>query len=160
MEILTILILVGIAILLLLVEIFLIPGLSIAGLGALGCSLYAIYYAFINLGIAGGFITLIITLIAGALAFRAFMRSKTLDKLSLKKNIDSKIDRQDGAIIEVGDLGVSTTRLALFGLALFDNKTIEVKSIEGFIDENTPIQVVRITDGNILVQKLDDKEKQ
>ncbi|NLZ73413.1 MAG: nodulation efficiency protein D (NfeD) [Bacteroidales bacterium] len=153
MEILTILILIGIAILLLLVEIFLIPGISVAGLGALACSLYAIYYAFVNLGTLGGLVTLIVTLIAGGLTFRAFMRSKTLDKLSLKKNIDSKIDKKEGLNIKVGDVGISTTRLALYGTALFNEKTIEVKSTEGFIDEKTPIEIVSITNDTILVKK-------
>ncbi len=153
MEILTILILVGIAILLLLVEIFLIPGISVAGLGALACSLYAIYYAFVNLGTLGGLVTLIATLIAGGLTFRAFMRSKTLDKLSLKKNIDSKIDKKEGLDIKVGDVGISTTRLALYGTALFNEKTIEVKSTEGFIDEKTPIEIVSITNDTILVKQ-------
>lgn len=153
MEILTILILIGIAILLLLVEIFLIPGISVAGLGALACSLYAIYYAFVNLGTLGGLVTLIATLIAGGLTFRAFMRSKTLDKLSLKKNIDSKIDKKEGLDIKVGDVGISTTRLALYGTALFNEKTIEVKSTEGFIDEKTPIEIVSITNDTILVKQ-------
>lgn len=156
MEILTILILIGIAIILLLVEIFLIPGFSFAGIGAIGCALYAIYYAFVNIGVLGGLLTLLVSLIAMGLAFRAFMRSKTLDKLSLKENIDFKIDHKKGMNLQVGDVGKSTTRLALYGTALFDGKTIEVKSTEGFIDEGTAIEIIQIAEDGILVKRHED----
>ena len=44
-----------------------------------------------------------------------FMRSKTLDKIALKKNITSKIDRSAEEKVKIGDTGVTTTRLALIG---------------------------------------------
>ncbi|MDL2213493.1 nodulation efficiency protein D (NfeD) [Bacteroides sp. OttesenSCG-928-J23] len=153
MDIFIIVLLIVGAVILLLVELFFIPGISIAGIGALGCLIYATYYAFVNLGTAAGFITLAISVAACAVSITLFMRSKTLDKISLKKNITSKVDRHAEESIKVGDTGVTTTRLALIGHALINDKNVEVKSIDGFLDEKTPIVVERITNGTILVNK-------
>ena len=118
MDILIIAVLIIAAVILFLVELFVIPGISLAGISALVCILYANYYAFTNLGMAGGFVTLGISAVACIGSLIWFMRSKMLDKLALKKDIDSK-----------------------------------VKSIDGFLNEKTPIIVSRITDGTIMVEK-------
>ena len=93
MDILIIAVLIITAVILFLVELFVIPGISLAGISALGCIIYANYYAFANIGMAGGFITLGISAIACIGSLIWFMRSKMLDKLALKKDIDSKVDR-------------------------------------------------------------------
>lgn len=58
MDILIITVLIIAAVILFLVELFVIPGISLAGISALVCIIYANYYAFANLGMAAGFITL------------------------------------------------------------------------------------------------------
>ena len=88
MDILIITVLIIAAVILFLVELFVIPGISLAGISALACILYANYYAFANLGMAGGFITLGISAVACIGSLIWFMRSKMLDKLALKKDID------------------------------------------------------------------------
>lgn len=154
MDILIITVLIIAAVTLFLVELFVIPGISLAGISALACIIYANYYAFANLGLTGGFITLGISAIACIGTLVWFMRSKMLDKLALKKNIDFTIDRSAEKKIKVGDTGISTTRLAQIGYADIDGNIVEVKSIDGFLNEKTPIIVSRITDGTIMVEKL------
>ena len=83
-----------------------------------------------------------------------FMRSKTLDKIALKKNITSKVDRRAEEKVKVGDIGVTTTRLALIGYAEINGDIVEVKSSDGFLNEKTPIIVDRIADGVLLVERL------
>ena len=141
MDIFIIAILVVAAVILFLVELFIIPGISIAGFLAGGCIIYANYYAF-----AISVITCI-----GSLVW--FMHSKTLDKIALKKNITSKVDRSAEEKVKIGDTGITTTRLALIGYAEINGDIVEVKSTDGFLNEKTPIIVNRITDGVILVEK-------
>jgi membrane-bound ClpP family serine protease len=138
-------------IVLMLIELFLIPGISVAGAASLCCFLYAIYKAFVELGTLGGVITLIVTLVACCLALNRFMRSKTLDRLALKKNIDSTVDKSNAEGVAVGDRGIAITRLAQIGTAEIKGSQMEVKSEDGFIDEKTPIVVTRIAD-NIFVK--------
>ena len=70
------------------IEVFLIPGISIAGIGSAVCILYAIYSAFTSLGSEAGFITLGVSLLGIIGVTWWFMRSKTVDRLSLKKTLD------------------------------------------------------------------------
>lgn len=156
MDILIIIVLIIAAVVLFLVELFVIPGISVAGLLAGGCIIFANYYAFTYLGTMGGAITLSVSAIACIGSLIWFMRSKTLDKISLKKNITSKVDRTAADKVKVGDTGVAITRLAQIGNAEFDGNIVEVKSSDGFLNEKTPIVVSRITDGIIMVEKRKD----
>ena len=49
------------------IEVFLIPGISITGIGSAVCVLYAIYAAFTSLGSEAGFITLGVSLLVVSL---------------------------------------------------------------------------------------------
>lgn len=151
MDILVIATLICIAAILLLVELFLIPGISIAGILSGICVCYANFYAFSHLGTWGGVITLGVSVVAGIVSLVCFMRSKTLDKIALKENITSTIDRRAEESIQVGDTGVTTTRLTLIGQAEINGVLVEVKSADGFLNEKTPVVVSRIVDGVIMV---------
>lgn len=137
MNILIIVVLVIAAVILFLVELFIIPGISIAGILAGGCIIYANYYAFAYMGPVAGFITLAVSVIACIGSLVWFMRSKTLDKIALKKNITSKVDRSAENKVKIGDTGITTTRLALIGYAEINGDIVEVKSTDGFMRENS-----------------------
>ena len=154
MEVLIIIALILAGLLLFIVEVFLIPGISIAGVASAICLLYANYYAFNELGLTAGFITLAASAI-GCIGVAAwFMHSKTVDKFSLKKSLDYKIDPLKGLDINVGDEGVAVTRLALVGNADINGHIIEVRSADGLIDEKTPVYVERMIEGAVIVRKL------
>lgn len=136
------------------IEVFLIPGISLAGLASAGCILYANYYAFDTLGTVPGIITLVVSALGIIAVTLWFMRSKTVDKLSLKKTIDYRPEPLKGLDLQSGDEGVALTRLALIGNAEFNGRIIEVRSADGFIDEKCRIRVERILDGIVMVQKV------
>ena len=158
MDILIIAVLVIIATILFLVELFVVPGISIAGILAGGCIIYANYYAFANLGTTGGFVTLLISAVACIGSLVGFMRSKTLDRLSLKTDITGTVDRTAEQSVKVGDTGLTTTRLALVGQADIAGHLVEVNSADGLLDEKTPVVVTRITNGTIFVRKNENRE--
>ena len=153
MDVLIIIVLIIAAVILFLVELFVIPGISVAGFASLGCIIYANYYAFANLGTGAGFITLVVSGVACIGSLVWFMRSKTLDKIALKKDITSKIDKSAAEKVKVGDTGITITRLAQIGNAEINGNIIEVKTLEGLLNEKTPVIVTRITDGIIYVEK-------
>ena len=152
MDILIIASLIIAGLILFIIEVFLLPGVSIAGIISAACMLYANYYAFDSLGTLPGCITLAISAI-GVIAITIwFMRSKTVDKLSLKKTIDYKPEPLKGLGLKAGDGGIALTRLALIGNAEFDGNIIEVRSTGDFIEEKSRIRVNRIRDGIVLVE--------
>lgn len=153
LDIIIIIALIIVALVLMVVEMLLIPGLGIAGLGAIGAFGYANYYAFTELGNLAGFITLTSTLFLAIVIIVFVLRSRSMDKLALNKNIDSTVANEASKAVRVGDTGVTITRLALIGNALINDCIIEVKSCDGFLDENTPIIVERIVENVIMVKK-------
>ena len=154
METLIIIALILAGLLLFAVEVFLVPGITLAGIASGISLLYAICYAFHSVGTQAGFITLAVEAVGIIGITIWFMRSKTLDKIALKKNITSKVDRSAEDKVKVGDIGVTTTRLALIGYAEINGDIVEVKSSDGFLNEKTPIIVDRIADGVLLVERL------
>ena len=136
------------------IEVFLLPGISIAGIISAVCLLYANYYAFDTLGTIPGCITLTISAMGVIGITIWFMRSKTLDKLSLKKTIDYRPEPLKGLDLKAGDEGIALTRLALIGNAEFNGRIIEVRSSGDFIEQKSRIRVERILDGIVLVEKV------
>lgn len=153
MGILFIIALVISALLLLLVELFVIPGSSLAAILSAICLTWAVAYAFINISALAGIITLIIALILGSCVLITFMRSKTLDKVALTEEVSSTVDRSVAAQVQVGDKGYAVTRLALIGNAEINGHVVEVRSADGFLNEKTPVVVTCVTDNEIIVQK-------
>ena len=80
---------------------------------------------------------------------------KSLDKMALKKNIESTVNEQDMSRFAVGDRGVTRTRLALIGEALINGQIVEVKSEGGFIDERQEIEIIRISGDSLFVAKVE-----
>ena len=110
------------------------------------------------MGTGAGVITLTITALASIGSLVWFMRSKTLDKLSLKADISGQVDRSAEQSVRVGDTGVTTTRLALIGYADINGRIVEVKSTGEFLDEHTPVQVARVVDGTVLVERMKNEK--
>ncbi len=153
LDIIIIIALIIVALVLMVIEMLLIPGFGIAGLGAIGAFGYANYYAFTEIGNLAGFITLTSTLFLAIVIIVFVLRSRSMDKLALNKNIDSTVANEASKAVRVGDTGVTITRLALIGNALINDSIIEVRSCNGFLDENTPIIVERIVENVIMVKK-------
>ena len=47
------------------------------------------------------------------------------------------------------------TRLALIGNADFDGRIVQVQSADGFIDEQTPVVVCRVIEGQVWVKRAE-----
>ena len=154
MDIIIIVSLIVAGLLLFIIEVFLLPGVSIAGIASAASLLYANYYAFDTLGTLSGCITLAVSAIGVIGITIWFMRSKTVDKLSLKKSIDYRPEPLKGLDLKPGDEGIALTRLALIGNAEFNGRIIEVRSSGDFIDQKSRIRVERILDGIVLVEKI------
>ena len=137
-------------------EIFFLPGISVAVIGGLACLIAGIVLAYTNLGSLAGNITLIISAVAMAAAFVWFIRSRTLKKMSLETNIDSKIAAHQGVEVKVGDKGHCISRLAPTGKIAIDGKMLEGRSENEILDAGTPVIVTAISDMNVIVRKDED----
>lgn len=134
-----------------LVETFLIPGFGICGIISALCAILGVSMAFSAYGMAVGFAAAAAVLIVGGLLLYWVMHSKRIKRLSLHATIDSSVANDVLSQVKVGDSGVALTRLALVGNARLGEVETEVRSASGFIEEGTPVRVVRINRGEIYV---------
>ncbi len=155
MSIGAIIFLIILGIILLLVEFLIIPGITVAGIGGFLCIGAGIFAAYYGHGVQVGNITLISTLGAIILAVLLVLKSRTWKRVMLDSNINGITgDVKHDPDFKVGDRGRAVTRLAPIGKAMFQGKMVEAKSMTGFIDENTEIEIVKIQNTNVVVKPL------
>lgn len=142
----------AIAVLLFAIEVFVTPGIGLAGIAATVCVVIAdslVYYYYDGVTAT---ITLIISFLLTMLIIW-LSRKRTIEKMALKANIDSTNATKAQLSVSPGETGRALTRLALIGNAEIGGRTVEVKSTGDFIDEGTPIVVTDVQDALILVKK-------
>ena len=79
-------------VLLVVLELFLIPGIGIAGIAGGGCLVGAVVYAYMFIGATAGHITFFAVLAATAVAVYVFYKSRTIEKMGLDTKIDDKVE--------------------------------------------------------------------
>ena len=139
---------------LLFVEVMLIPGFGFTGILGLLSMIGAISYSFFLIGNIAGWITLLVACAICVGIFLWALYGKSLDKLALKKNIDSTVKEDEIKKFAVGDKGVTRTRLALIGEAEINGNIVEVKSESGLVDEGVPVEVVRLSEDTVFVKTI------
>ncbi len=139
------------AIILLLIEMFLIPGISVAGIGGAVAAVVSVVLAFRENTVMG-WITLSFGVLMMVLLGWVFFKSKALDKMSLQTTIDGSVGAVKELDINEGDEGISVSRLAPMGKVRINGKTIEAKTTGEFIDEDTAVVVEKVFETNILVK--------
>jgi membrane-bound serine protease (ClpP class) len=162
------LIVVGLA--LIAVEMFVIPGFGVAGVGGAGCVLVGLVGTFVSDDlstpagqsdlIAGVTATLTALLAAGIAAWLLFRQIETLPVLGrfiLKAEVG---EAQHAAAaggtgllealgsgerpLETGSIGVAETDLRPAGRADFEGRLVDVKSVGDYIDRGTRVRVVSV----------------
>ena len=155
MDILITSLLVLFATVMLVLEVAFLPGFGFTGVIGMLAMVGSVFYAFLQLGNFAGWIVLLVSVLISIALFLWALYGKSLDKMALKKNINSKVNERDMSRFAVGDRGVARTRLALIGEALINGQVVEVKSECGFIDEQQEIEIVRISGDSLFVAKVE-----
>ena len=138
-------------IILILAEIFIIPGIGVTGILGLLSLCGSSYYAFAFLSPRAGIIVTVVNIVLlSALLFYA-LRAKTWKKLELDTVIDNKPEEEN---LGVGDRGKAVTRICPMGTARINGKSYEVTALEGMIDAGSEVEVVHIENGKIYVKPV------
>ena len=141
-EMLIIAFLMVVAIVLILLEIFMLPGITVAGVGGFLFAAGGLFYAYSVSTPIGN-----VTLAVSSLVFAA-----SFIRVALKTDIDSKLVSSRDLGIVPGDEGLTLSRLAPIGKARINGITVEAKSMDELIDENTPVEVIRVDGYNVIVK--------
>ena len=148
-----IIILLLIALLLIFLEIFVLPGINVAGILGLLMMIAGIYLSYTQIGTRTAHYVLAATLFLGTLILLFGLRSSTWRKVSLDTSIDSKVNDDVSLNVKVGDHGTTTTRLGPIGTVLINGIAFEAKSAN-IIDAKTEIEVTEIDGNEIIVKPL------
>lgn len=95
MNILIVVLLVVFGIVLLLAELFLIPGFGIAGIAGIASLIGAVAFAYIKISVLAGNLSLLLSVVMIAVTTYIFLRGRTLDKMALDAKIDSSVGLAD-----------------------------------------------------------------
>ncbi len=138
---------------LLFLEFFVIPGMTVAGIGGLIFSVAGISMVYSNYGTATGNIVLISTLIFAIILFIISFKSGTWDRLMLKSSITGQVETVEENSIEPGDTGITITRLNPIGKVKVKDQIIEAKCPGQFVDPNTEVIVKEVFKTYIIVKQ-------
>ena len=152
MSIFAIILLIILGFILLMVEFFIVPGITVAGIGALlliGGGIFCGYYFhgatignYILLGSGVGIIVF----------FTFALRKRTWQRFGLKSEIEGKVRTIKENTVKVGDSGKTVSRLAPIGKAMINDTLFEVRSEGSYIDADKEVKVIRIDVNKIYVE--------
>lgn len=148
-----ILILILIGVILILIEFLILPGTNIAGVIGIIFIISAIVLGYKYLGTPTAHYILLASFLFMTAAIFFALRSNTWKKISLNTSIDSKIENIEKDSIKIGDKGITVTRLAPIGKVQINDKFVEAKSQQRFLDPNVPIVVKEVLRNKIIVEK-------
>lgn len=152
MEMFYIVLLVFFGLLFLVAELVLLPGVSIGAVLALVCYGSSVYLAFRDFGpVTGTVVILVLSVIATVVSLRA----KTWQRFSLKQEIrSSSMPVIPAEELQVGDRGVTLSRLSPMGKVEIGGRTYEAKSQGAYVDQQRDVEVVGFENFSVIVKTI------
>ena len=149
-----------VGILLLVAELVLLPGISVAGIGAFLSLAVAAVYGFFLYGILGGSVVLAAIIIVAVAAVVVSLRANTWQRLSLKSTIDAtSTPTPEQNDIRIGQRGETLTRLAPMGKVQVGDVTVEAKSVDAYIDPRQVVEVIGYDNTAVVVRRIAAQER-
>ena len=138
----------------LVIELVLLPGVTVAAIGALACYGGAAWLAYDKFGVTGLLVVLSIVIVLSIVATWFSLRAKTWQKFALGDKIESKSQESPERKVKVGDRGIALGRLAPMGTVVVDGRNYEAKTTGSFVDQQTEVEVIGFENFNIIVKKI------
>ena len=135
-------------------ELVFLPGAALGVILSLASYAAATYFAFVRIGMVGGFITLGIILLLSLIATIISLRAKTWQRLALKNKVEGQSMQTPAEEVRIGDCGVTISRLSPMGKVLIGGKEYEAKSAEAYIDQRTEVTVIGFENFTIIVKSI------
>lgn len=137
----------------LVVEIVFLPGVSVGALLSVLCYGGALFFAFRDYGFATGGVVLAVIVLLSLIAVAVSLRAKTWERFSLKQSLHSS---SKSAVpsdeLEIGAYGITLSRLSPMGSVEIQGRIYEAKSMEGYVDPRTKVEVVGFENFSVIVR--------
>jgi membrane-bound ClpP family serine protease len=153
MSLTLIIILIVAGLLFLLLEVMVIPGSTVVGVAGFALIAFAVWESYRSFGIPTAHFILLGTIFFTILTIYFSLKSKTWNKIMLNTEVDGRVNELDTNHIKVGDSGITVSRLAPSGKAIFNDEYFEVHTNGEFIDQETNILVTHFLDNKVFVKR-------
>ena len=154
MEMFYIVLLVFFGLLFLVAELVLLPGVSIGAVLALVCYGSSVYLAFRDFGPVTGTVVILVILVLSVIATVVSLRAKTWPRFSLKEIRSSSMPVIPAEELQVGDRGVTLSRLSPMGKVEIGGRTYEAKSQGAYVDQQRDVEVVGFENFSVIVKTI------
>lgn len=147
---------------LLILELLVVPGTTVVGVIGFILMAVGVWQAYVVFGSFMGTMVLLATLVLSVGGLYLSLKSNTWKRAGFEKSILSKVNT-DAHKLNVGDEGITTSRLNPMGKAFINNDYFEVSTFGEFVDNNVSVKIVAIDGNKVRVEKFEpnnDTEKQ
>ncbi len=142
---------------LVLLEVFVIPGINIFGIVGFLTAVAGIGYAYVNMGglaagvVAGFGLAGTAILVRLMLKVRAWNRLVLNDGMTRKEGYDSVKPGRESLL---GQTGEAVTTLRPAGRAQFGERVVDVVSEGGYIERGMQVEVLKVAGNRVVVQSV------
>ncbi len=148
-----------IGVILILAEVFIIPGFGIAGVSGITAVLISLFFIFPNTSIAINVLLAVIlfTLVIAIFMFKKFGSSRFWKRISLEsnsKNYFSSSSKKDYLDQEAETL----SKLRPAGTIEIDGKRVDAVSDGAFIEKGKKVKVISVSGSRIVVREISEEE--
>ena len=143
-------------VILILLEILVIPGITVAGISGSIFAFGGVVAAFHYHGTMVGLFCLGVSIIVIAISWWILLKSGSSNWMSLSKKVEGRSTESMKEQFTVGDVGTTLTRLNPIGKAEINSNLVEVTSFSGFVDEGLEVKVVEVRVNSIIVSTNKD----
>jgi membrane-bound ClpP family serine protease len=133
-------------------EVLVIPGITISGIGGVLLIAAGVYLAFNQHGNTTGIWVLVGTLLLLIISIVYFLKSNTWNRISLSDSVSSNVEYFEEGSVSVGDAGKTITRLAPSGKIRVGEVELEGESLSGYLDPGTEIIVTEVLKYKVFVK--------
>jgi membrane-bound ClpP family serine protease len=152
MSLTLIFLLIILGLILILLEVFVVPGTTVVGIGGAALLIFSIWEAYSIYGSEKGHYILLGTVAFIALTISLAFKTGTWKRMMLSTNIVGRVNVLEDNKLHVGDTGKAISRISPAGTALFDNELYEVHTTGDFIDQETELVISKLEDNKIYVK--------
>lgn len=154
MEWATVITLIVFGLMLIIVEIIFVPGTTLVGVAGFVLLAIGVGLSFNYFGSEMGWITLGGSAVVTGLMLYYSFRTNVWSRFALKSSMDSKVNEGELDQFQVGQEGVAISALRPIGKADIGSKSIEVKTLGGYLDSGTKVRIIKIVSNQIIVEPI------
>ena len=149
--------LVALGLFFLVAELIFLPGVTLGVVLSLAGYAAAIYLGFMRFGMVGGLMVLAIVIAISLVATLISLRARTWQRFALNDKLEGQSMETPALQVKVGDRGMAISRLSPMGKVNIAGKEYEAKSLDSYIDQRTPVEVIGFENFTVIVKSAEDK---